>query len=452
MKARKLLIIVPLVVMVILAGTVEARRSGASRGKGVRAPRAGRSTERVSQSDRKTNRPVGRSTERVGPVARDASPRVGRSTERVRPVARNVRWPAERTRRSDRSDNRRVRRSAENVSQTVRQVSRPARNVSRAARSVGRAARNVGRAARSVGRAARNVSRPVRHIKRPVLAATQYRTGGITRHVKIGGHKRHRSKFRFDWGRRHRRYSGCIRLWGVVPTIIIESTVRRAPTTVVVEAPRVYVSTQDRLMDTVLRAKDRDRRDAARELARFDNIQSVAVLVDVLINDADGEVRLAAAESLAEIADAAAYEPLLRAADAEPDSQLRKDLVKALRTIEDSVDEDDLYVSPVMPPMNQGKEKLGQYLEDLRFGSAGTRKKAAKKLDDYRGTQAAAALINAFVNDRSDDVREEAAESLGKIGDRMALPFLRTNRYNDPDSSVRKKAAKAIERIYNTIQ
>ena len=63
-----------------------------------------------------------------------------------------------------------------------------------------------------------------------------------------------------------------------------------------------------------------------------------------------------------------------------------------------------------------------------------------------------AALINALVNDSSDDVRDEAAESLGKIGDRMALPFLRANRYNDADSSVRKEAAKAIDRIYDTIQ
>ena len=138
--------------------------------------------------------------------------------------------------------------------------------------------------------------------------------------------------------------------------------------------------------------------------------------------------------------------------DAVSDHLLRKALIKATQSIEGSVETRELYVGRIMPPMNHGKKRLGRYLENLRFGSAGTRKRAAKKLDAYASTQAVAGLINALVNDSNDDVREEVAESLGKIGDRMTLPFLRANRYNDPDRSLREEAAKAIERIYNTIQ
>ena len=92
----------------------------------------------------------------------------------------------------------------------------------------------------------------------------------------------------------------------------------------------------------------------------------------------------------------------------------------AMDAIAKHYDRETLLLSTRMPPMNTGQAELADYLEDLRFGDADTRKKAADKLDDYPGTQAVAALVNILINDDNDDVREEAAKTLGKLGDRMA--------------------------------
>lgn len=102
--------------------------------------------------------------------------------------------------------------------------------------------------------------------------------------------------------------------------------------------------------------------------------------------------------------------------------------------------------------MNNGKVQLADYLEDLRFGDAEVRQKAADKLDDYEGGQPVAALINILINDPVSDVREQAAKTLGKIGDRMAIGFLKAAKYNDTEESVRKDANKAIDKIYNAIK
>ena len=159
----------------------------------------------------------------------------------------------------------------------------------------------------------------------------------------------------------------------------------------------------------------------------------------------------AAARSLAEIADPAAYEALLRSAAAEQEEDVRQAAQKAAERIKNLHGEEKLYVSPKMPPMNEGIVELGIYLEDLRYGTAELRRKAADKLQEYKGTQSVAALLDALVNDADEKVREEAAESLGDLGDRMALPFLKWSRYNDPDKTVRKKAEEAVEEIYHTI-
>ncbi|MBN1766744.1 MAG: HEAT repeat domain-containing protein [Sedimentisphaerales bacterium] len=217
----------------------------------------------------------------------------------------------------------------------------------------------------------------------------------------------------------------------------------------VVEIKPVYGSRQEELIDYVTREEPAKRLAAVQELARFDSIQVVAALIEALINDADPQVRVAAAQSLSRIGNPRAYEALLRSA--EVDEEVSSEAQLAADTLYESVDREGIYVSNVFPPMNQGDPVLGEYLEDLRFGSEYVRKQAAEKLVDQKGTQAVVALINTMMNDPHQDVREEAAESLGKIGDRMALPFLKWTRDNDNDNSTRKEAEKAIEKIYNTI-
>ena len=67
--------------------------------------------------------------------------------------------------------------------------------------------------------------------------------------------------------------------------------------------------------------------------------------------------------------------------------------------MQEQVQKQQMYVSTIFPPMNQGNPELGGLLEALRFGTAKERKDAADDLSDHRGTQAVAALINVMVND-----------------------------------------------------
>ena len=201
-----------------------------------------------------------------------------------------------------------------------------------------------------------------------------------------------------------------------------------------------------------MRDSAEDRLAAAEQLADYKNVSSVAVLVDALLNDANERVRIRAAKSLEEINDSIAYEALRRSAEYDSEKDVRQAAASAAESIESASTEDELYLSPYTPPMNYGQTKIVEYLEDLRFGNAKTRKHAADKLDNHRGSQTVAALVNAIVNDPDKSVRKTAADSLGEIGDRMALPYLQFAKYNDPDKSVRREADDAIEDIYNTIQ
>jgi len=94
------------------------------------------------------------------------------------------------------------------------------------------------------------------------------------------------------------------------------------------------------------------------------------------------------------------------------------------------------------------REDLKKWINLLEFGDKGERKKAAKKLGKYPyNKKAEAALIEALLCDPSDDVREEAAKSLGKIGSsRRALRALR-KALRDEEDDVREAAEKAIGKI-----
>ena len=102
---------------------------------------------------------------------------------------------------------------------------------------------------------------------------------------------------------------------------------------VVVQSPTVHVSRQYRLIIKAIREGSQDRKLAARELAEYRNIASVAVLMDVLFNDGDAEVRRAAARSLGEIGDPRAIEPL-KAINEMTLVDIRKAVHVALKKIE----------------------------------------------------------------------------------------------------------------------
>jgi hypothetical protein len=209
----------------------------------------------------------------------------------------------------------------------------------------------------------------------------------------------------------------------------------------------VNAATQHRLIGKILRDITSQRIDAARQLTRYPNIASVAVLIDALVNDASEQVRKAAAKSLGEIYDPAAYLALLRSERYDPYPLVRN---AAEHAIEETRYNNSLEVyseNPVMIAMNDGRAKLGDYLEKLRFGRADQRQGAIRQLDRYQGTQVVAAMINALINDPDLYVRKEAAYRLGKAADPMALPFLEDAASNDLEKIVRRNAKKALGAI-----
>jgi len=266
----------------------------------------------------------------------------------------------------------------------------------------------------------------------------------------FGVHRPYYSWYRLHYGW-YRPYRP-IYVYGVTsPVVIREYVTVSEPGVVAVQPESEAYTTHEKLMGQLLFAQDEKRVEAAKGLAEYKDISTVAALADALINDANYQVRAAAAESLGEIADPASYEVLLRSADAEQSETVQQAAQAAAENIGKAHDTDKLYVTPEFPPMNNGKENLATYMEQLRFGSDDERKKAAKKLQDYPGTQAVTALINVLINDPDKDVRKEAAHCLGEIGDRMPLPFLDAVSTNDPEKSVREEAKDAIEEIHETI-
>jgi hypothetical protein len=270
--------------------------------------------------------------------------------------------------------------------------------------------------------------------------------------VRIYGHSYYPTYYYDPYYYDYFAYPPVVRVVTPAPQVVVEQVgVPSSPTVTYTEAP-VRQTAQEKLIDDLMRGANEDRSLAAEQLGQYKNISAVAALLDALINDGSDEVRAAAARSLGAIADPAAYEALLRAAAAEMLGDAKKEMEAAAERIRTTVGEENLYVSPKMPPMNQGDEKLGQHLEELRFGNAKVREEAADALEKYPGTQTTAALINILINDYNAPVREEAAESFQKLRDRMALPFLKWAQLNDPNKEVRKDAEKAVEKIYGTIQ
>ena len=270
--------------------------------------------------------------------------------------------------------------------------------------------------------------------------------------VRIYGHSYYPTYYYDPYYYDYFSYPQVVRVVTPSPQVIVQQVgATPSPTVTYTEAP-VRQTAQEKHIDDLLRGTNEERKLSARLLGQYKNISAVAALLDALINDGSDEVRAAAAQSLGVISDPASYEALLRASAVELLGSTKQEMDIAAERIRTTVGEENLYVSPKMPPMNQGDEKLGQYLEELRYGNAKAREEAADALEKYPGTQTVAALINILINDYNSQVREEAAESFQKIRDRMALPFLKWAQLNDPDKEVRKDAEKAVKNIYNTIQ
>ncbi len=270
--------------------------------------------------------------------------------------------------------------------------------------------------------------------------------------VRIYGHSYYPTYYYDPYYYDYFSYPQVVRVVTPAPQVVVQQVgVPSSPTVAYTESP-VRQTAQEKLIDDLMRGSYEEREQAAMQLGQYKNISATAALLDALINDGSDAVRASAAQSLGAISDPSAYEALLRAAAVEMLGTTKQEMEAAAERIRVTAGEENLYVSPKMPPMNQGDEKLGQYLEELRYGDATVREEAADALEKYPGTQTVAALINILINDINSQVREEAAESFQKIRDRMALPFLKWAQLHDPDKEVRKDAEKAVEKIYDTIQ
>ena len=213
------------------------------------------------------------------------------------------------------------------------------------------------------------------------------------------------------------------------------------------------------LIVALRRGSTKERERAAKELGRLPLEDVVEALIDSLLGDPDKNVRKEAARSLGNLSAEEARPALRHAARYDSSSRVRKAAEDALKKLgpepyrrpfvyrQDPLRytwPDDRYRDRYY---DKDEIELEKRLRELGSRDKGERKKAAEKLGKLGDRRAVPALIQAMRNDPEEDVREEAAEALGKIGDRSALPALRWAARHDREDDVREEAEDAIEEI-----
>ena len=91
--------------------------------------------------------------------------------------------------------------------------------------------------------------------------------------------------------------------------------------------------------------------------------------------------------------------------------------------------------------------KAAEFLKTLFRGDDSERRSAAHELRKFNAPPVVAGLIDALARDGSEDVRREAALSLGELSAREAHAALRKASREDRDSGVRKAALKSALKI-----
>lgn len=270
-----------------------------------------------------------------------------------------------------------------------------------------------------------------------------YRNRNLYRPYYYGGYP---GRYYLPWDRPRieveTEYSGVPYFEPIAPIIVVEP--QRQPRTL--EQPSGFTSREQFLIDVVRHRATADRLLAAQELAEHEQITSVAVLIDTLINDCSAEVRIAAAQSLGKIGMPVAYEALMRVAESDTDDEIKNAAQEAAMYIQGKT-RSKIEFSGKNYGLIHGAQKLPDYLENLIFGKSEIRLQTVRKLAQYKSNRSVGALINCLINDSDQDVRKAAAESLAEIGDEMAMPFLEAARVNDLEKVVRKAADKAVYKI-----
>ncbi|MEE9199905.1 MAG: HEAT repeat domain-containing protein, partial [Candidatus Brocadiales bacterium] len=168
------------------------------------------------------------------------------------------------------------------------------------------------------------------------------------------------------------------------------------------------------------------RTSAAKALSQLNNPDTVSALTASLLNDNEGDVRVAAAQSLGELGDENAVEPLLSALKDE-DASVRESAARSLANFKgDNVAKSLIAVLEVDGPSSvtiAATDALGQI-----------------------GSTEAVVPLSRLLSDKEAKIREVAAIALGKIKDPTAANPL-INSLRDPEERVRWYAADSLGSI-----
>jgi HEAT repeat protein len=209
-------------------------------------------------------------------------------------------------------------------------------------------------------------------------------------------------------------------------------------------------------MRALLKDSDSNRRvGAAEALARTADERAVQPLIQAL-RDENGKVRAAAAEALGEINDSRAIEPLIQAL-ADDDSDVRSRAIDALarigRPASDALilaleNEDTLIKQGAAETLGEIKETRA--IEPLisAFQSKEMRQVSVNALLKINKSSAVEPFILILKDERAtDDMRADASWALGEMGDPRANEALLQTLASGKDNNVKMSAARALKRI-----
>lgn len=167
------------------------------------------------------------------------------------------------------------------------------------------------------------------------------------------------------------------------------------------------------------------RRAAVHALSEFGD-QTAAPALMGLMADEDVEVRRMVAEALGQLENPAAIDALSRMTR-DADSEVRANAIESLHRFRD-------------------QKLLPVFVAALKDSSAHVRQHAADAIGSFENLKTAPrALIDALA-DPNRDVRKEAAQALGNIGDEAAVPALK-KLVGDADAQTRRTAVEALKDI-----
>ncbi len=196
------------------------------------------------------------------------------------------------------------------------------------------------------------------------------------------------------------------------------------------------------------------RRAAAEVLGKLRDVQSIAQL-SVLLGDPDADVRETAATALGRLMDRRAIGPLVMAFK-DPASGVRRFAAAALGRIDhdwSTSNEGREALETLKNSLGDSDSDIRQFIGHLLRGAvvaATTKRKTAAAHDPYethdRQRKLAISILLNILEDEDRDLRQAAAEALGKIGDQRTETAL-VRAMSDPDEGVREVVETALRAL-----